>query len=124
MTAILVPPTRSRTSSKCVYKADDGALTSTRLLRMFEEARRDLSLQLTDSEGSGAGYDGLRIERDAIAAVEPGDVITVTALVGTSRPRVHLVDYMATVSREGHQGAQLLLAQAHGYSLATGDVRH
>lgn len=106
---------RARVSSSFVHVHEGAALNAARLLRMFDDARRALCSQVARQEGTGAGYDSLRVEWPAIAAVDRGDVVTVTALLSAERAPGHQVDYLATAT--GSRGPCAVLAQAHGWTL-------
>lgn len=91
-------------------------VTAARLLRLFDDARRDLARNVMRESGMGAGYDHLDVDSAAIAQIASGHVVTVTALVLSATPRRHLVGYGATASND--QGHCRVLVQAHGWTLS------
>ncbi|GAA1443922.1 hypothetical protein GCM10009641_61740 [Mycobacterium cookii] len=107
---------RERTSNSVVVTPSDCPLGVSEVLRTFDACRRELSKKVAGTEGSGAGYDGLRVDHASLAAVSEGDVVTVTAIVSSRRHGGHLVDYIATASNAG--GRCVVLVQAHGWTLA------
>jgi len=97
-----------------------GAVSTERLLRLFDQLRREVAAEVAVDGGAGAGYDELSIDTAAVAAVAPGDAVTVMATVSAFRPRAHRVEYVATVVPCGTDRPHArVLATACGWTVAT-----
>lgn len=107
--------TAARTSSTFVHEVTGAPVTSDQLLRMFDVHRRELAIQVTGQEGSGAGYDDLRLHGDELGRIAKGDHVTVTAMLGVVRQTRHLVHYTATAADP--RGRCSVLAEARGWTL-------
>lgn len=115
------------TSIGFLHDVAEGAITLAQLLRMFDDARRDLASNVTGTEGVGAGYGAMQFDTAAIDDLQTGDLITVTAVLRDVRRQCHVVDYVATATppqAETHIERRVAeLVRARGWTAAVATPR-
>ena len=111
-----------RESNSFVVEDPAAEIDAAQILRRFNAARRQLSLNVAHSEGIGAGYDDVQVCWASINSVAKGDLVTITAMAIGVRGQRHLVEYVATCmpnDRSTGRSVSTELARARGWTLVS-----